>query len=55
MSGFELLVISMNLIVAGALFAFYRRRDCDILHAVRLAEIWRQPLNSYPMQRPAQN
>jgi hypothetical protein len=55
MSGAELIVISMNLIVAVALFAFCRHRDRGVVQADRLAQVWRQPLNSYPMQSPAQN
>lgn len=68
MSALDLLVISSNLIVAFGLAAFCFRRDRGIAQSVSMvvetvsqavesvsrAGAW-QPLNSYPLQSPAQN
>jgi hypothetical protein len=69
MSAFDLLVVASNLIVAFGLAAYCIRRDRGIASSVSLvvesvsqavesvsrAGAWRQPLNSYPIQHPAQN
>jgi hypothetical protein len=69
MSTVDLIVIASNLIVAFGVAAFCIRRDRSIAKSVSLAvetvtaavesisraSAWQQPLNSYPMQSPAQN
>jgi len=69
MSAVDLLVISLNLIIAFGLAAYCIRRDRGIaksvsravetvglaVESISRAGAWQQPLNSYPMQSPAQN
>ncbi len=68
MSTVDLIVIALNLIAAFGVAAYCIRRDRGIAKSVSLVETvnlavesisragaWQQPLNSYPMQSPAQN
>jgi hypothetical protein len=50
MSVAELLIISMNLAAAFAVATFCLRRDRDLVPAMRLAEVLRDPLSGLPAQ-----